>query len=372
MTNMEINKNNSVRIAAVGDICLGDHPLIYGNGVRTKLASFGNTMFAPLMEHQNRWHVLLGNLECVLSDLNMDDRLESRIFRGKPEFSKILSEVGFNVLNIANNHSLQHGKDAFLDTIQILNTAKIDVIGRYTENKFKQLIVKNINNIKIGFLGVSFADDSYFRQGGYEKLSYTDDFSHIAVMKSEVDYLVVSCHWGIEDINRPPIEVIETARRLCDLGVDIIFGHHPHVFQAIEKWGDSLIFYSLGNFIFDCIWTDELSESAIVEVNITSKGISYNLLPVKIKKDLSISLMQGEAKESYLHHVKTISERAYYDNYEGDKVSQIDCFKQEYINIERRLQLNKIKYLLNNIFFINKETYGYLLFKLKQKLLKCR
>jgi len=96
----------------------------------------------------------------------------------------------------------------------------------------------------------------------------------INFLKDKTDWVIVNIHWGEEyDLNFNKIQK-EIAYQLIDDGADVIIGHHPHVVQEVEVYKGRPIFYSLGNFIFDQMWSEETKKGAVVELTFLSKGQS--------------------------------------------------------------------------------------------------
>jgi len=104
----------------------------------------------------------------------------------------------------------------------------------------------------------------------------------IEEIRGIVDYIIVSIHWGNEYKHCPENETINLAHYLIDIGVNIILGSHPHFLQTIEKYHGGLIFYSLGNFIFDQTGICQ-NESMMVQFIFTKQDISVSLIPLRIE-----------------------------------------------------------------------------------------
>ncbi|MBM5790029.1 CapA family protein, partial [Candidatus Parcubacteria bacterium] len=101
--------------------------------------------------------------------------------------------------------------------------------------------------------------------------------------KQTHDMVIVSMHWGEEYQPVPEQATVQLAHTLVDAGADVIFGHHPHVLQPVERYKDKLIFYSLGNFVFDQRG-EEQNRSLIATVDVWDDGsLSYLLTPVVIE-----------------------------------------------------------------------------------------
>jgi len=100
---------------------------------------------------------------------------------------------------------------------------------------------------------------------------------------SKVDVLIVSLHWGAEYQKEPNTHQRQLARQAVDAGAKIVLGHHPHVTQPVESYGSGLIFYSLGNFVFDQPWSTETKKGQMTKIIFEGKDIkSYELIPIYI------------------------------------------------------------------------------------------
>jgi len=114
-----------------------------------------------------------------------------------------------------------------------------------------------------------------------------DDQQLISLIKkydSQVDWLIVSIHWGNEYLPQAEKWRVTLARQMVDAGADIIHGHHPHVWQDYEIYKNKPIFYSFGNFIFDQSWSYETSHSQITRLTVTKSNIlDMQFFPTEIK-----------------------------------------------------------------------------------------
>ncbi|WP_197472486.1 CapA family protein, partial [Oleiphilus sp. HI0067] len=238
---------------------------------------------APILKSGD---IVFGNLESVISNKGYDPSdFHSVAFRGSPKAADALLSGGFNVVNVANNHVCQHGGAAFLDSVGILDSQGIDVVGCLESNTGKpKPLYKTVNGLKIGFLGYSAVEEAYIPgqkfYSEFQKESVISDIKHI---RSDVDILVLSLHFGIEAEDTPTENDIHCVREIVDAGVDIFLGHHPHIFQKVELYNGSVIAYSLGNFLFDLTWDERLRRTAVLQIDVsTDLSISYRLWPVRI------------------------------------------------------------------------------------------
>jgi len=227
--------SNDITIKAVGDISFGDFPFCQGFGIRSSML-YHHSHFDKIKKFLSNADIVFGNLETCLSDHGLiTTQLRSNEMRGSPCSITLLKDAHFNVLNVANNHIMQHGEKAFTETIQSLRDNGIYPIGLRNEAQNPYIIVKQ--NKKIGFLGYAFEQDNY----GNNRVEYSQKPIHLIIeeikkVKKNVDILIVSCHWGVEFTNKPSPNVVVQGRMIIDAGADIILGHHSHVAQGIEFW----------------------------------------------------------------------------------------------------------------------------------------
>jgi hypothetical protein len=176
-----------------------------------------------------------------------------------PQMIDYLKQAGFTHVSLANNHIYDYGERAFKNTLSKLNKNGLEFVGAgesFAES-YKPRILEN-DGIKIGLLAACENEfgchyDESLSRSGYAYLFHTKLEDAILALKQQADFVVLIAHAGIENIPIPIKEWRDRYHRLCELGVDVIVGHHPHVPQGYEQYGESLIFYSLGNFYFDTL-----------------------------------------------------------------------------------------------------------------------
>ena len=255
--------------------------------------------------------VAFGNLESVLSDHNYNpDLLSSAELRGRPVDAKNLAKLGFNVINVANNHAMQHGNDAFQETVDLLKKESIDVIG-LNKGDESNLLIKEVNGVRLAFIGYSLRPEKFCKSEPPYALSNEQDIiAQIKKIASNFDgAIVVSLHWGEEYLNYPSTHQMLLARKMIDEGVSLILGHHPHVLKGVEKYHGGLIVYSLGNFIFDK-WQKNPRETILVSCDITNEGVvDYNCEPIYIRKDYKLTVASGRLKKRILKNLKQYNDK---------------------------------------------------------------
>jgi len=310
----QFNNTNETEfiIKAVGDICPGDKSIL-GLGICSLMKQHGTDF--PFKKIEGAFHnadIVLGNLEGLLSYKMVKTQTPKINFCGLPEFAKELKKQGFNVINVANNHVLEHGVDLFLETVNILKNAGLQIIGlRDTEKYYSKPIFIIKDKKKVGIVGYNWIGKDKFKDADkcisqshdsvvnytWHRDKFTDEENRkvatqknsnvicdIKQLKNDCDYIILVTHWGYEFVSNPPYGVTLEARSFIDAGADLIIGSHPHVLQGREYYNGKWIFYSLGNFLFDMRGSKE-RQSMILEYNINKgKQDDYNLALFKLNK----------------------------------------------------------------------------------------
>ena len=165
-----------------------------------------------------------------------------------------LIDTGFNIIGLANNHAFDKGEIAITYSNKYWSGKDVITAGTYSSfDERDDIKVYEKNGIKYAFLayttslnGYDLASDKSYLVNVYSDELVKDDVNKI---KDKVDVIIVAMHWGDEYTNTPTNSEREIASYLSELGVDLIIGTHPHVVQPIEYVGETLVIYSLGNFI---------------------------------------------------------------------------------------------------------------------------
>jgi len=178
-------------------------------------------------------------------------------FNSPQSLAPVLSDTGFDVINIANNHTMDMGRAGILATLDYLDTfEEFTVIGARKEGESARLITQN--NITFGFLSYTYGLNGYSVPRDNPNLisliNREKMTQEINALRSLCDFLIVSMHWGAEYLPEPDRSQTDLAMFLAELNVDLVIGHHPHVLQraetiVLEDGRKTLVFYSIGNFV---------------------------------------------------------------------------------------------------------------------------
>ena len=285
-------------ISAVGDIMLGDLPACSGFGVGSMIAKYGPKFpFEKCVAGLAGSDIVIGNLEVVLSRFDpQTDSFAKTHLRAQPVAVAGLTYAGINAVTLANNHIMQHGREAVLETIRILDENAIAHTGiESAESKIKNFRLIEKKGRKVGLLGYNFRPGQYSVSPRIDVAGNLDRIcSDIEAYKGQCDFLVLSLHWGEEFIGRPSPEQVQMGRKFITCGAHVILGHHPHILQGVELYRGRVIAYSLGDFVFD-LWPSRLRKSMILRLELAgSDDIRFEIKPILINRNWQPVLLQGE------------------------------------------------------------------------------
>ena len=230
---------------------------------------------------------ILGGTEIGLSDYPT--------FNSPWEFGDAMLDAGFNIVNLASNHTMDRGEKAILKSCEYWGNKDVLTAGSYcSKEDSEKIIIKEKNGIKYTMLSYTYGTNGIVVPSGKEYLVnlYSDEKAKadIEKVRDKVDLLLVSMHWGTEYMSEPTEEQKREAEYLSNLGVDIIIGTHPHVVQPVTYIDNTLVIYSLGNFISaqstnnDYNTMVELMTS--VDITKTTKGKKSNIKLENLNNEL--------------------------------------------------------------------------------------
>ena len=254
-----------------GDINLTDWYFNAGFGIGTRIAN-GFDPFRKLERNAN--DLWVGNFEGVASNVTDSVGFAGEVFRVPP---KVLQKLNhFDVYGLANNHAMQHGKEAYQQTFEAICGYGSKCFGA---DKQRSVIVKHQGKM-VSITGMclridDFTDDpSYWYNPEYKEIE-----KELKTLPEDA-FKVLYIHWGNEYINRPSSAQKKFAHWLIDAGFDLIIGMHPHVLQGYEEYNGKYIFYSLGNFVFEMAW-EPTKIGAIVKFDLDTKQSSAEYIHIE-------------------------------------------------------------------------------------------
>lgn len=231
-------------IMFVGDIMLG-------RSVMKKTINEGDSYypFKKTSEFLNNADITFANLENPIVK-NCPETIGGFKFCTNYETAKGLNFAGIDIVSLANNHSENYGLEGLAETKKFLGDNDISYVG---DSNF---IIKEINGTKFGFLGFDYT----------LKNDLDNDLKLIKDSKEKVDVLIVGVHWGDEYKDKANNLQRTIAKKMIEAGTDVIIGGHPHWVEDYEEINGKPVYYSLGNFIFDQMWSEETKKGLIVKM----------------------------------------------------------------------------------------------------------
>ena len=251
----EIKKEPEIKTSKLSLIMVGDallHSSLYRDGYNNGTYNFTSQLelIKPIVQNYDlafyNQESILGGTELGLSDYPT--------FNSPKEFGDAMIDAGFNLVSLANNHTLDRGEKAVISSCNYWKTKDVLTAGSYTSNEeANEIKIKEKNGIKYTLLAYTYGTNGIPVPQGKDYLVniYSDEKvkNDIEKVRDKVDVLLVSMHWGNEYQIEPTAEQKRQAEYLSSLGVDIIIGTHPHIIEPITYINDTLVIYSLGNFI---------------------------------------------------------------------------------------------------------------------------
>ena len=275
--------SDSLKIILTGDILLdrGVRRVIEHHGVDHLFSDGIDSVFRSAQ-------VVVGNLECPATKIEAPV-FKRYIFRAEPEWLTALQKHGITHLNLANNHSIDQGREGLIDTKKNITSAGMTPLGageNMIEASEPVLLASEPRNIwLIPSLRLALENYAYLTDKPCVSQEPIDSLLSRVYHLRQTDstaVIIVSLHWGGEHILQPVARQRLDAHQLILAGADAIICHHTHTLQTIETFRGKMIYYSIGNFIFDQ-QKPLNSKACIVSLNITKDSLVTETIPVEIR-----------------------------------------------------------------------------------------
>lgn len=260
------SKNDYAKIMFVGDI-------MFDRGIRyySKINGSNDFIFDKIYPTLADNDLVIANLEGPITNNKSVSAgtaigsADNYFFTFDPSVAKTLFEKNIRLVDLGNNHVLNFGQPGLDSTQKYLTAADVNYFGAPSGARS---IIENIARIKLGFVSYNeFAKDQA-----------ADVINEIKKVKQEADITVVFCHWGIEYSLTPTDEMKTLAHQFIDAGADLVVGSHPHVIEPMEEYNGKRIYYSLGNFIFDQYFNEDVRNGlgVVVKINKDTKQLDFS------------------------------------------------------------------------------------------------
>ncbi len=261
-----VPEKNYVQLLFVGDI-------MFDRGIRyyAQKNNGNDFIFDKISQTLAENDLVVANLEGPITDnksISADTApgsTDNYFFTFDPGVAKTLFEKNIRLVNLGNNHILNFGSAGLKSTQKYLDQADVDYFGAPGGLRS---IIKNIAGLKIAFVS--------YNQFNGDRAS--DVVNEIKKVKSEADLAVVFSHWGVEYSLAPTDLMKSLAHQFIDAGADLVIGSHPHVIEPMEIYNGKKIYYSLGNFIFDQYFNEDVRNGlgVVVKIDKDTKQLDFS------------------------------------------------------------------------------------------------
>lgn len=324
-------KEKKLSVIAVGDALI--HSTIYMDAKQ----SDGSYDFKPMLQYIKpivkdydlRYYnqeTILGGTELGLSNYPM--------FNSPQEVGDAFMDAKFNLVSLATNHTMDKGETGVTKSVEYWSKQKKVVWdGQRTsaEEREKTRVYKK-NGIKYAFFSYTTWTNGLETPVGKEYLNnvYSEEKAKadIEKVRDEVDIIIVAMHWGTEYSLDVSADQEKIAKYLSDLGVNVIIGAHPHVVEPVEYVGDTLVIYSLGNFISDQLGTERLTGLMFAfDITVKEKGEEKSIKVDNLRADL-LYTKHNNAKNFRVYPYSELTNEIlpnymeYYNTYKGVVLSR--------------------------------------------------
>ncbi|EPG74570.1 bacterial capsule synthesis protein [Leptospira fainei serovar Hurstbridge str. BUT 6] len=307
-------ETETIKIKAVGDLVMGT------NYPDNRLPNDPrNTLFSGVESTLRGSDVLFANFESTLTDYPTSSKNINRplifAFRTPPSYAKILKDVGFDILSIANNHSLDFHQQGFDDTAKNISSAGMRFTGK--KGAITYMTVKGVTIAWIGF--------SHMKAAHNNVNEISEGAALVKEAKKKAQLVFISVHGGAE--GGPALHVkneqerfygeyrgnlVALSHALIDAGADLFIGHGPHLPRALELYRGRLVAYSLGNFLGYRVFSTKGygGYSLVLEADLDKNGnfvkgkihplqLSQNGVPSPDPENKTTELMQSLTKADF-------------------------------------------------------------------------
>lgn len=301
-----------VTMAFAGDVLFDDHYAITGT-VRAS-GDISQGIMPEVMERMQAADIMMLNNEFAYSNRGTPLEEKQFTFRARPETAAYLTDLGVDIVSLANNHAYDYGPEALEDTLDTLRETGIPYVGAGRDiGEARKPVYYIVGDIKIAFVSATQIErldtpdtkeatetsPGVFRCWNGEKLMET-----VREAAKNSDFVVAYIHWGTENQAELDWAQLKQAPELVAAGADLVIGDHPHCLQPIGVIQGVPVIYSLGNFWFN----SKTLDTGMVEVVIDETGIvSYQFIPC-LQSGCKTTLLQGAEKERVLAYMRGISE----------------------------------------------------------------
>ncbi|WP_028610297.1 CapA family protein [Paenibacillus harenae] len=305
---VEAGGAEQISLSFVGDLLLGE----YVSAVMEREGY--DFLYKQSLLYLSEPDLTAGNLEHPVTNRGIPAEGKDYVFKGSPDALPALRDAGFDVVSLANNHTLDQGVEGLMDTMRHLEEAGISHAGAgANDTEAFAPVIKEVRGVKIAYIGLSKvvptvewkADKNV--AGVAETYDTRRAVTAIRKAEEEADIVAVMVHWGKERVDQPKPYQRDYARQYIDAGADLVIGSHPHVLQGFEMYKGKWIAYSLGNFIFSAFPKGTAGETGVLDALCTKGGDCELKFHPMFTVNAQPTPMEAEPAKELLNRLSSIS-----------------------------------------------------------------
>lgn len=299
-----LTNDEPIVLAATGDIMLARY-------VELKMRKLKDYTypFQKVADTLKGADIAFGNLESPLFPGKFNTPKDSMVFRADLEGTQGLQYAGYDVVSVANNHTMNYQVPGLTSTLVELKKANILAAGGgKNQDAAHTPAIMEVKGKKIAFYAYNdpnipprFHGEAKSDYPGIAKMDIEAVKNDVKNAKDNgADIVIVSMHAGKEYKREPTQFQKDFAHAAIDAGASLVIGHHPHWVEPVERYGKGIILYSLGNFVFDQAFSEDVKTGLIARVMFTEDSEpALELLPVRIE-NTQPRILEGEEKVAEL------------------------------------------------------------------------
>ncbi len=268
-----------LKIEIVGDIMPCDSPLMSGQGVYSSCKGDFSVIFADLVRSRPTVDFRIGNFEAVLVGSREMASPGSAAMKTPLSVIPALKACGFQYVSIANNHTMEYGRESFLWMCGRLDESGLETFGH--QRAPCRVVRHHGGGLKVGMFAFSTVpamyglDPEYYFVDAGKRPEVDALLRRLCEAKAECDRLLVFPHWGNEFMGRPAPWQVRLAGEMISSGADGIFGAHPHVIQPVHMIDGVPVYFSMGNVLTDYV-QERFRRNAVVSLAIGRESVTHS------------------------------------------------------------------------------------------------